>query len=147
MVKVIFNLKEFLTKRDAWAGTFDVALNGTNSRTDCLMTLGEPQKTREATTDKNAKLREFQLELVQLFAAFNGDHKNESYPDKVVENMIVGELVKYTETCFKGFFEGWSEGEDDNGVEALGRPWSRGVRKTTEQKREDDNIGVRTTMD
>ncbi|KAK9125437.1 hypothetical protein Scep_014283 [Stephania cephalantha] len=63
----------------------------------------------EATADENAKLSEFQLDLVQLSAAFNGDHKNESYPDKVIENMTVGEAVKYTKTCFKGFFEGWKK--------------------------------------
>lgn len=34
-VKKIFNLKEFLTKRDAWAGTFDVVLNRSTPRTDC----------------------------------------------------------------------------------------------------------------
>ncbi|KAK9083068.1 hypothetical protein Scep_029539 [Stephania cephalantha] len=62
---------------------------------------------RKATVDENVKLSEFQLELVQLSAAFNGDHKNESHPNKVVENMTVGEVVKYTETCFKGFFERW----------------------------------------
>lgn len=34
-VKKIFNLKEFLTKRDAWAGTFETVLNRTTPRTDC----------------------------------------------------------------------------------------------------------------
>lgn len=34
-LKKIFNLKEFLTKRDAWAGTFDAAINRTSPRTDC----------------------------------------------------------------------------------------------------------------
>ena len=37
--KKIFNLKDFLTKRDAWAGTFDVVLNRTTPRTDCPGTL------------------------------------------------------------------------------------------------------------
>lgn len=34
-VKKFFNLKDFLTKRDAWAGTFEVVLNRTSPRTDC----------------------------------------------------------------------------------------------------------------
>lgn len=34
-VKKIFNLKEFLTKRDAWAGTFEGVLSRTSPRTDC----------------------------------------------------------------------------------------------------------------
>ena len=38
-IKKIFNLKDFLTKRDAWAGTFDVVLNRTTPRTDCPGTL------------------------------------------------------------------------------------------------------------
>lgn len=34
-VKKIFNLKEFLTKRDAWAGTFEGVLSRQTPRTDC----------------------------------------------------------------------------------------------------------------
>ena len=34
-VKKIFNLKEFLTKRDAWAGTFETVLTRTTPRTNC----------------------------------------------------------------------------------------------------------------
>lgn len=34
-VKKLFNLKDFLTKRDAWAGTFEVVCNRTSPRTDC----------------------------------------------------------------------------------------------------------------
>ncbi|KAJ0439050.1 putative phosphoesterase, alkaline-phosphatase-like, core domain superfamily [Helianthus annuus] len=34
-VKKIFNLKEFLTKRDEWAGTFEGVLTRTTPRTDC----------------------------------------------------------------------------------------------------------------
>lgn len=39
-VKKIFNLKEFLTKRDAWAGTFEGVLSRSTPRTDCP---GEPK--------------------------------------------------------------------------------------------------------
>jgi len=34
-VKKIFNLPEFLTKRDAWAGTFEGLLTLSTPRTDC----------------------------------------------------------------------------------------------------------------
>lgn len=34
-VKKIFNLKEFLTKRDAWAATFEGVINRKNPRADC----------------------------------------------------------------------------------------------------------------
>ncbi|KAK9135608.1 hypothetical protein Syun_014938 [Stephania yunnanensis] len=39
------------------------------------------------------------------------------------------------------------EGEDDDRAEAFGRLGSRGVRKTTEQRREDDSRGARTTTE
>lgn len=34
-VKKIFNLKDFLTKRDAWAGTFEGVINRNTPRIDC----------------------------------------------------------------------------------------------------------------
>lgn len=34
-VKKIFNLNQFLTKRDAWAGTFETVITRTTPRTDC----------------------------------------------------------------------------------------------------------------
>lgn len=34
-LKKIFNLKDFLTKRDAWAGTFEGVLNRSTARADC----------------------------------------------------------------------------------------------------------------
>lgn len=34
-VKKIFNLKEFLTQRDAWAGTFEAVLTRATPRMDC----------------------------------------------------------------------------------------------------------------
>lgn len=34
-VKKIFGLEQFLTKRDEWAGTFEIVLNRHIPRTDC----------------------------------------------------------------------------------------------------------------
>ncbi|KAM1578225.1 non-specific phospholipase C3-like [Malus sylvestris] len=102
-VKKIFNLKEFLTKRDAWAGTFDVVLNRTSPRTDCPATLPDPMKLREAVSKDGAKISDFQEELVQLAAALNGDHRKDIYPHKLVENMTVSEAVKYCEEAFNKF--------------------------------------------
>ncbi|KAK9911530.1 hypothetical protein M0R45_035431 [Rubus argutus] len=102
-VKKIFNLKEFLTKRDAWAGTFDVILTRTSPRTDCPVTLPEPMKLREAGSKDDAKISDFQEELVQLAAALNGDHRKDIYPHKLVENMTVSEAHKYVEEAFKKF--------------------------------------------
>lgn len=43
-VKKIFNLKEFLTKRDAWAGTFESILSMDSPRTDCPGTIFSTKK-------------------------------------------------------------------------------------------------------
>ncbi|KAK2979377.1 hypothetical protein RJ640_025750 [Escallonia rubra] len=85
-VKKIFNLKEFLTKRDAWAET-----------------LPEPVKLREAEAKDNEKLSEFQEELVQMAATLCGDHRKDTYPDKLVENMTVSDGVDYVKKAFKIF--------------------------------------------
>ncbi|KAH7863833.1 hypothetical protein Vadar_022432 [Vaccinium darrowii] len=67
-VKKIFNLPEFLTKRDAWAGTFDVVLNRNSPRIDCPVTLPEPVKMRESGPREDKNLNDFQQVLVLLAA-------------------------------------------------------------------------------
>ncbi|KAG2726056.1 hypothetical protein I3760_01G094100 [Carya illinoinensis] len=102
-VKKIFNLKEFLTKRDAWAGTFDVVLSKDGPRTDCPVSLGEPVELRESGPKEDAKLSDFQEEMVQLAAVLNGDHRKDIYPDKLVENMTVAVGANYVQEGFKKF--------------------------------------------
>ncbi|XP_008232123.1 PREDICTED: non-specific phospholipase C3-like [Prunus mume] len=102
-VKKIFNLKEFLTKRDAWAGTFEGVLSRSTPRTDCPVTLPEPVKLRETTSKDGAKMSDFQEEIVQLAAAINGDHRKDIYPNKLVEKMSVSKAVNYVEASFKKF--------------------------------------------
>ncbi|KAI8099825.1 phosphoesterase [Halteromyces radiatus] len=41
-IKKLFNLPNFLTKRDAWAGTFEDAISLDKPREDCPMTLSQP---------------------------------------------------------------------------------------------------------
>ncbi|KAL4199720.1 hypothetical protein AMTRI_Chr03g52650 [Amborella trichopoda] len=83
-VKKLFNLKDFLTKRDAWAGTFEHILHTrTTPRTDCPVTLPEPQKSQKMEPNVKGKLSEFQRELVQLAAQLNGNHNKDIYPDKL----------------------------------------------------------------
>lgn len=67
------------------------------------MTLPEPMKLREAGSKDDAKISDFQEELVQLAAALNGDHRKDIYPHKLVENMTVSEAHKYVEGAFKKF--------------------------------------------
>lgn len=102
-VKKIFNLKQFLTKRDAWAGTFETLLTRTTPRTDCPVTLPEPVKLRETEAVENRKLSDFQLELMQLGAVLNGDCMKEGYPHRLFEDMTVVEAVKYLKEAFETF--------------------------------------------
>lgn len=41
-VKKLFDLPQFLTRRDAWAATFDIAATRNQPRDDCPMTLPDP---------------------------------------------------------------------------------------------------------
>ena len=107
-VKKIFGLKEFLTRRDAWAGTFEHVLTRATPRTDCPETLPEPVRLREAKAeeDQRREVSEFQAELVQLGAALNGDHATEAYEsDKLVKGMTVAEASDYCRAAFARFRE------------------------------------------
>ncbi|KAJ0970806.1 hypothetical protein J5N97_018765 [Dioscorea zingiberensis] len=113
-VKKLFNLKSFLTKRDAWAGTFETVLTSTTPRTDCPVTLPEPEKMRKTEAAEEAKLSDFQKEMVQLSATLNGDHKKDIYPDKLVENMTVAQGAQYMVDALKVFFNANENGKDTN---------------------------------
>lgn len=104
-VKKIFNLKDFLTKRDAWAGTFEGVVNRKTPRTDCPVTLPEPVELRTALPVEDKQLSDFQAELVQLAACLNGDHKKKTYPDELVENMTVREAAEYVKEAWKIFLQ------------------------------------------
>ncbi|CAN6461089.1 unnamed protein product [Victoria cruziana] len=105
-VKKIFDLKDFLTKRDAWAGTFDhIVLTRTTPRDDCPETLPVPVKLRKEEAKEEGKLSEFQQELVQLAAQLNGDCKKDIYPDKLVEEMTVARAAEYVQGAFKLFLD------------------------------------------
>ncbi|KAH0456691.1 hypothetical protein IEQ34_014598 [Dendrobium chrysotoxum] len=123
-VKKIFNLKEFLTKRDAWAGTFETVLTRTTPRTDCPVTLPEVKKMRTAEAAEGAPLSDFQQELVQLAAVLNGDHANPRiFPHALVQGMTVAEGAKYTQDAFKAFLQEAERcrncGTDDSYIVAL----------------------------
>ncbi|KAL4355988.1 hypothetical protein HN51_027363 [Arachis hypogaea] len=104
-VKKIYKLPQFLTKRDAWAATFDSLLTLSTPRADCPEKLPEPTKLREVGAQEQAKLSEFQEELVQMAATLNGDHKKSIYPNKLVENMTVLDAIKYIEDAFNTFLD------------------------------------------
>ncbi|XP_062017288.1 non-specific phospholipase C2 [Rosa rugosa] len=106
-VKKVFNLSApFLTKRDEWAGTFEgIVQTRTEPRTDCPEQLPEPVPTRNSTAKEDAKLSEFQQEVLQLAAVLKGDNLFTSYPEKTGKKMTVKEGKEYTEDALKQFFE------------------------------------------
>ncbi|CAN6691748.1 unnamed protein product [Malus baccata var. baccata] len=101
-VKKIFNLTApFLTKRDEWAGTFEgIVQTRTEPRTDC------PVAIRKSEPNEDAKLTEFQQEMIQLAAVLKGDNIFTSYPQKTGKAMTVKDGKKYADDAVKGFFEG-----------------------------------------
>ncbi|CAL0311989.1 unnamed protein product [Lupinus luteus] len=105
-VKKIFNLPNFLNKRDEWAGTFEGIFQTRNEpRTDCPWNLPSPVKIRKTEADEEASLSEFQQELIQLGAVLKGDHVLTSYPHTIGNDMNVKQGKEYLEDSVKRFFE------------------------------------------
>ncbi|KAL0459129.1 UNVERIFIED_CONTAM: Non-specific phospholipase C2 [Sesamum latifolium] len=106
-VRKIFNLSSPpLTKREAWAGTFDGILQILRQpRTDCPEILPTPVKIRQGDANEDATVSEFQQELIQLAAVLKGDDLLTSYPGKIGKNMSVREGKEYMESAVKSFFE------------------------------------------
>uniref|UniRef100_A0A0D9XTS4 Phospholipase C n=1 Tax=Leersia perrieri TaxID=77586 RepID=A0A0D9XTS4_9ORYZ len=104
-VKKIFGLGEFLTKRDAWAGTFETVLTREKPREDCPVTMPEPVRMREASTADAGErgISEFQAELVELAAAINGDHEKEGLVEG--KGMTVADADAYCREVFERFME------------------------------------------
>ncbi|TVU36807.1 hypothetical protein EJB05_18755 [Eragrostis curvula] len=106
-VKKLFDLpQDFLTKRDAWAGTFEsVVQTRTEPRTDCPEQLPMPTRIRQTEANEEAKLSEFQQELIQLASVLNGDHLLTSLQDRIRDKMNVREGISYMKSSVKRFFE------------------------------------------
>lgn len=95
--------------------------------------MSEPVKLREGEAKEDAKLTDFQQELVQMAATLCGDHKKDTYPHKLVDNMTVIDGVNYVKNAFTKFLNesekartrGVNETnifvpqEDDNDVQAM----------------------------
>ncbi|CAA6654039.1 unnamed protein product [Spirodela intermedia] len=105
-VKKLFNLPSpFLTKRDEWAGTFDVVLQRKEPRTDCPMKLSTPLRIRKGEAKEDARLSEFQQELMQLASAMTGDHILRPLQEKISKSMTVKEGLAYVDDAVARFFE------------------------------------------
>ncbi|KAH9613941.1 hypothetical protein KSS87_016153 [Heliosperma pusillum] len=96
-IKKIFNLKSnFLTHRDAWAGTFEgVVTQLTQPRTDCPEVLPEVTPLRKTEPSEEKELSSFQREIVELAAVLNGDHLLNSFPNEMTKKMNVKEAHEY----------------------------------------------------
>ncbi|CAK7330637.1 unnamed protein product [Dovyalis caffra] len=106
-VKKLFNISSpFLTKRDEWAGTFEGIVQArTEPRTDSPEQLPIPTQIRKSEPNEDAKLSEFQQELLQLAAVLKGDHILTSYPNNIGKEMTVKQGNDYMEDALKRFFE------------------------------------------
>jgi phospholipase C len=62
-------------------------------------------KIRKGEANENAKLSEFQQELLQLAAVLKGDNTFTSYPEKIGKEMNVRQGKEYVDDAVKRFFE------------------------------------------
>lgn len=105
-VKKLYNLPTFLTKRDEWAGTFEgIVQTRTEPRTDCPAQLPEPVRIRKTEANEDAKLTEFQQELLQLAAVMKGENILTTYAANLGKDMTVREGKAYMKDAVKRFFD------------------------------------------
>ncbi|PKU83086.1 phospholipase C [Dendrobium catenatum] len=106
-VKKLFNMKSnFLTNRDAWAGTFESYFSLRKTpRTDCPEKLPEVTRSlRPHGPREDSSLSEFQEELIQLASQLNGDHVLNTYPH-IGNGLTVGQANSYAEDAVARFLE------------------------------------------
>ncbi|XP_015882180.3 non-specific phospholipase C6 [Ziziphus jujuba] len=121
-VKKMFNLSSnFLTHRDAWAGTFEHVVGELSSpRTDCPETLPDVTPLRSTEAKENGGLSEFQGEVVQLAGVLNGDHFLSSFPDEMSKKMSVKEAHEYVKGAVSRFIRASKEaiklGADESAI-------------------------------
>lgn len=110
-IKKMFNLSSnFLTRRDAWAGTFEQVVGQlTSPRTDCPEILPDAAPLRNTEADENRALSEFQTEVVQLGAVLNGDHFLSSFPNEMGKKMNVKEGHEYVKGAVSRFIRASKE--------------------------------------
>ncbi|CAI0417147.1 unnamed protein product [Linum tenue] len=113
-IKKLFNLSSnFLTHRDAWAGTFEGLFDElTSPRTDCPETLpdvGPVRRTAVKEREMGKKLSQFQSEVVQLAAVLNGDHFLSSFPGEMSKKMNVEEAHEYVKGAVTRFIRASKE--------------------------------------
>uniref|UniRef100_A0A0D9UVR3 Phospholipase n=1 Tax=Leersia perrieri TaxID=77586 RepID=A0A0D9UVR3_9ORYZ len=113
-IKAIFNLSsDFLTRRDAWAGTFHHIFDELDEpRADCPEKLPDvpppPSGGASSAKGNGGFLSDFQRELVQLAAFLNGDYMlttSAAVSSKQDRRMTVKEADAYVKRAVKSFLE------------------------------------------
>ncbi|WOL17962.1 hypothetical protein Cni_G26755 [Canna indica] len=110
-IKKIFNLNsDFLTQRDAWAGTFEsIFTELTSPRTDCPEVLPDVPLLRETKALEDRVISEFQSEMVELAAVLNGDHHLIEASDEPIKRLTVREADAYVSHAISRFFRASKE--------------------------------------
>ncbi|CAL9761655.1 unnamed protein product [Musa acuminata subsp. burmannicoides] len=105
-IKKLFNLtSDFLTQRDAWAGTFqNIFSELTSPRTDCPEVLPDVPPLRATKAKEHRVVSEFQSEIVEMAAILNGDHRLTKHGDKTIKRMTVREADAYVSHAVARFF-------------------------------------------
>jgi phospholipase C len=67
--------------------------------------LPTPTRIRQTEPNEEAKLSEFQQEIIQLASVLNGDHLLTSLQDRIRDKMNVREGISYMRSSVKRFFE------------------------------------------
>ncbi|MQL95247.1 hypothetical protein Taro_027914 [Colocasia esculenta] len=125
-IRRLFDLNSpFLTRRDAWAGTFEHVVAGLASpRTDCPEFLPDVESLRQENAREDVLLSEFQSELLQLAADLHGDEELSKYLGEAGKNMTVKEASDYVSNSFFSFLQvgqqALSKGVDEDAVVNVG---------------------------
>lgn len=113
-IKKMFNLRSnFLTKRDAWAGTFEhISSELSSPRTDCPELLPDAVPLRRSEVKEDRMLSEFQRELVELASVLSGDYPLSSFGDEDDTSrkmMTVKEADRYVTRAVSRFLQASKE--------------------------------------
>ena len=108
-VKNIFGAPNFLTRRDAWAATFDGRLSEPQPRTDCPLRLPDSPKSlgfAHAAREAALPLNHLQRDIVNAFATLRGPRGAEAEADVPVLPVLQGEASEWMERVVAEVLEG-----------------------------------------
>eukprot|EP01123_Difflugia_compressa_P012662 TRINITY_DN5515_c0_g1_i1.p1 TRINITY_DN5515_c0_g1~~TRINITY_DN5515_c0_g1_i1.p1 ORF type:complete len:491 (-),score=88.80 TRINITY_DN5515_c0_g1_i1:21-1493(-) len=104
-MKKLYNLPNYLTKRDEWAATFEDVFSLSSARTDCPTTLPKPIQVLSKPNQENNQLHEFQISLLHMANGLTGGNDDVSfiktegdagiYVQKKMEQFVQNEIKSY----------------------------------------------------